>query len=367
MLGRSELLMQIDFQIHLQLIGAKHPEIDGGLFRILEAVQRHGTLKNSAVSTGLSYRYAWGLIKKWEKEFRAPLMRLERGRGRGATLTELGEKLVWAEQYLREQLNEKKLDPLRTELNEALAVFIEPRGRPALRIFASHGMAITYLHELLQTDNQLDLDFQIHGSLDSLRSLNSGHCQIAGFHLPLQLVGKTVVPQYRQWLVPSRHLLWKVALRKQGLLVKQGNPKVITSLHDLTKRSVRFINRQRNSGTRTILDQLLLNADINPKNINGYKNEEFTHVAIAAMIASGAADAGFGIAAAAEQFHLDFIPILQEAYILALDKGLDPKLQSTIKKQLQSSKFRGHINKLAGYDARDSGQEVAFQELLGDG
>lgn len=356
--------MQIDFQLHLQLTGARHPEIDGGLFLILEAVQRHGTLKNSAISTGLSYRHAWGLIKKWEKEFRAPLLIMERGRGRGATLTELGEKLVWAEQYLREQLT-VKLEPLRTELNEALADFIEPRGRPTVRIFASHGMAITYLHELLQTDNRLELDFQIHGSLDSLRSLNSGHCQIAGFHLPLQLVGKTVAPQYRQWLAPSRHLLWQVALRQQGLLVKPGNPKGITTLQDLTKRSVRFINRQRNSGTRTILDQLLLNADINPKNINGYNNEEFTHVAIAAMIASGAADAGFGIAAAAEQFRLDFVPFLQEAYLLALDKRLDPKLQTAIKKQLQSPKFRGHINKLAGYDASDSGQEVAFLELLG--
>ncbi|MBF8269116.1 MAG: hypothetical protein HW386_825 [Gammaproteobacteria bacterium] len=357
--------MQIDFKLHMQLHGAKQPEIDPGLFRILAAVQKQGTLKNSAISAGLSYRHAWGLIKKWEQEFRAPLLILERGRGRGAKLTELGEKLMWAEQYLHEQL-QSKLDLLRAELNDSLAIFIRPGDRPKTRIFASHGMAITYLFELLQDDNRFDIDFQIHGSLDSLRNLNSGHCQIAGFHLPLQLVGEIIAPQYRHWITPNRHLLLKVAVRQQGLLVKKGNPKGITTLPDLTKRSVRFINRQRNSGTRTILDQLLLKEGVNAKNINGYANEEFTHVAVAAIIASGAADAGFGIAAAAEQFNLDFIPYLQEAYVLALDMGLNPMLQAAIRKQLQSAKFRDHINTLAGYNASEAGQEISFQELLGE-
>ena len=356
--------MQIDFKIHMQLQGARQPEIDPGLFRILAAVRQQGTLKNSAISAGLSYRHAWGLIKKWEQEFRAPLLVLERGRGRGAKLTELGEKLVWAEQYLHEQLH-AKFDLLRAELNDSLAIFIRPGGRPTIRVFASHGMAITYLFELLRDDNRFDIDFQIHGSLDSLRNLNSGHCQIAGFHLPLQLVGEIIAPQYRHWIIPSRHLLLKVAVRQQGLLVKKGNPKSITALQDLTRRSVRFINRQRNSGTRTILDQLLIKEGINAKNINGYANEEFTHVAVAAMIASGAADTGFGIAAAAEQFNLDFIPYLQEAYVLALDMGLNPILQSAIRKHLQSVKFREHINTLAGYNASESGQEISFQELLG--
>ena len=356
--------MQIDFSIHMLLKGAKLPEIDPNLFRILKGVRQEGTLRNSALNTGLSYRHAWGLIKKWELEFRAQLLILERGRGRGAKLTELGEKLLWAEQYLHDQLT-VKLEPLRAELNEALSVFIEPRSRSRIRIFASHGMAITYLFELLRDDSRFDIDFQIHGSLDSLRSLNSGHCQIAGFHLPQQLVGEIIARQYRQWLVPSRHLLLKVAVRQQGLLVKKGNPKGITVLQDLTKRSVRFINRQRNSGTRIILDQLLIKEKISAKNIKGYNNEEFTHVAVAAMIASGAADTGFGIAAAAEQFNLDFIPYLQEAYVLALEIGLNQNLQSKIRKHLQSAKFREHINQLAGYNASESGQEISFQELLG--
>ena len=358
------MTMEIDFKVHMQLHGARQPDIDPQLFRILEAVQHQGTLRNSAISVGISYRHAWGLIKKWEQEFRSPLMILERGRGHGARLTELGEKLVWAEQYLHEQM-QINLDPLKVELNNTLALYIHPGVRPGIRVFASHGMAITYLFELLREDDRFDIELQIHGSLDSLRNLNSGHCQAAGFHLPLQLVGETVAPQYRHWIIPSRHRLLKVAARQQGLLVKKGNPKGIVTLQDLTRRSVRFINRQRNSGTRTILDQLLLKENINAKNISGYTNEEFTHVAVAAMIASGAADTGFGIAAAAEQFNLDFIPYLQEAYVLALNTGLSPGLQSAIRKHLQSAKFRDHINNLAGYDASESGQEISFEELLG--
>ena len=117
---------------------------------------------------------------------------------------------------------------------------------------------------------------------------------------------------------------------------------------------------------KVVIPSLAIDLEVKPaKNINGYANEEFTHVAVAAMIASGAADTGFGIAAAAEQFNLDFIPYLQEAYVLALDMGLNPILQSAIRKHLQSVKFREHINTLAGYNASESGQEISFQELLG--
>jgi molybdate transport repressor ModE-like protein len=354
--------MLMDITIQMQIHGASRVNIDPDLFRILHEIRLQGTLRSSALTTGISYRHAWGKIKSWEREFKAPLVKLERGRGRGAQLTELGERLLWAEQYLREQLH-PKLEPLRQELNASMAAYIRPGGSK-IRIFASHGMAVTHLVKLLREDNRFDLDFQIHGSLESLRNLNGGHCQIAGFHLPLQRVGKIIAPQYQQWIIPSRHVLLTVALREQGLMIKKGNPKGITTLHDLTKRSVRFINRQRYSGTRAILDQLLIEEGINTKNINGYALEEFTHVAVAAMIASGAADAGFGIAAAAEQFNLDFIPHLQEAYVLALDKDLNQGLQSEIRKLLQSGAYREYINTLAGYNASESGREISFQHLL---
>lgn len=341
-------------------------EINAGLFKLLRVLQNDVSLKNAAMSAGMSYRHAWGLLKKWENEFNSPLVKMERGRGRGARLTGFGEKLLWAEQHLHERCD-PALDSIADELNESLAEYIQPGDRSIVRIFASHGMGIMYLNELLNEDDRFTVDFQIHGSLESLQNLNSGHCQVAGFHLPLQLIDRIVSPQYQQWLVPSRHLLLQVAIREQGLLVKKGNPKNIRSLKDLTKRSVRFINRQKNSGTRTIFDQLLKLEKINPKNINGYTHEEFTHVAVAAMIASGATDTGFGIQAVARQFKLDFIPYLQEAYVLAIEKSLNPVIRDEIHKKLKSGTFRKRVNKLAGYNADASGRELSFQQLFGNG
>ena len=340
-------------------------EINEGLFKLLRVLQKDVSLKNAAMSAGMSYRHAWGLLKKWETEFNSPLVKMERGRGRGARLTGFGEKLLWAEQLLHERCD-PTLDSISSELNESLSEYIQPGDRSRVRIFASHGMGIMYLNELLNQDDRFAVDFQIHGSLESLQNLNSGHCQVAGFHLPLQLIDRIVAPQYQQWLVPSRHLLLQVAEREQGLLVKKGNPKNILSLKDLTKRSVRFINRQKNSGTRTIFDQLLKLENINPKSINGYSNEEFTHVAVAAMIASGATDAGFGIQAVARQFKLDFIPYLQEAYVLAIEKSLNPAIKNEIRKKLKSGEFRKKVNKLAGYNADTSGRELSFQQLFGN-
>ena len=347
------------------LFGKDAPqEINDGLFKLLRTLQNDVSLKNAAVSAGMSYRHAWGLLKKWEAEFNSPLVKMQRGRGKGARLTGFGEKLLWAEQVLHDRCD-PALESISSELNNSLAEYIQPGDRSGVRIYASHGMGIMYLNELLRDDERFTVDFQIHGSLESLQNLNSGHCQVAGFHLPLQLVDRILAPQYQQWLVPTRHLLLQVAIRDQGILVKKGNPKNISSLKDLTKRSVRFINRQRNSGTRTIFDQLLKQEEISPKTISGYSNEEFTHVAVAAMIASGAADAGFGIQAAARQFKLDFIPFLQEAYVLAIEKNLNPVIKNEIRKKLKSDEFRNKINKLAGYNASTSGRELSFQQLFG--
>jgi putative molybdopterin biosynthesis protein len=357
--------MHISLKLNLVLNGSRTSDIDPVLFRLLNAIQRGGSLKHGAAASGISYRHAWGLIKKWEQEFHLPIVKFERGRGKGAKLTLFGEKLIWAGRYSGEEMG-SRLDTVTEELNNSLAEYIHPGKHSRILMHASHGMAVMHLYELIKEDPRFNIEFHVHGSIDSLQNLYNGHCQIAGFHLPLQLVAEILAPRYIQWISPAQHLLLKLAVRQQGIIVKHGNPKNIMSLKDLTRRSIRFINRQRNSGTRTILDQLLVRDGIDSKKINGYSNEEFTHVAVGAMVASGFADAGFGIKAAAEQFKLDFIPYLQEAYILALDKSLPSPLIKTIKNQLQSRKFRQKVNNLAGYDARNSGTELAIQQLLQD-
>jgi putative molybdopterin biosynthesis protein len=351
--------MHLSPRINWSLIGLRSQDIDPGLFLLLKAIQEQGSLQKSSLSLEMSYRHAWGLIKKWESELNSPLVIFRRGRGQGARLTELGEKLLWADEYLETQIR-PNLDSINETLNESLADYLQKGQRKKINMFASHGLAIKHLFKLLELEPTLEIELQTLGSLDSLQNLHNGHCQIAGFHLPMELIHDEVLPLFKRWLSPEQKLL-TVSTREQGLIVRRGNPKKIRLLKDLTRRSTRFINRQPNSGTRIIVDKLLKAEKIKSKQINGYKNEEFTHAAVAAMIASGAADTGFGIKAIAQQFNLDFVPFLRETYLLAIDEKLDSRTVKKIVSLLKSAEFRGPVNKLAGYDARQSGKPFTLQ------
>lgn len=343
--------------------GEGHPavEIEEQMFVLLQAIRATGSLAEAARVSRISYRHAWGLLGRLATHFGRSLARLERGRG--ATLTALGEMLLEEKRHMDDEAR-AHLERWAAGINGTISGLVTAINKPVLRIHASHGLAIGQLIELLRKDKRFTTEFQTHGSLDNLKSLNDNRCQVAGFHIPLQLVHRSLVPRYRYWLSPKRHLLMLVATREQGLMVRRGNPRKIQRLADLTKRSVRFINRQRNSGTRTILDQLLLQDQVPVSRINGYSNEEFTHLAVAAMVASGAADAGFGIRAVTAQFDLDFIPFLHEAYILAIDNTLEPFILKTLEGFLRSQSLRRKINRLPGYHAGNAGKYYTFNQLF---
>ena len=347
--------MQLKPRVNWSLCGSKTGDLEPALLQLLKAIQQQGSLQKAARALNLSYRYAWGLVKKWEKEFASPLVHFKRGRGAGTHLTELGEKLVWADEHVEEQLR-PGLSQLEETLNAYLADYFQQGQGRKLKIYASHGLAIRQFFSLLERESSLDIETQTMGSLDSLQNLHNGYCQVAGFHMPLDRIQPQVQPLFQRWISEERQLLLRVSTREQGLMVKQGNPKKIQSLQDLCKRSIRFINRQANSGTRIIIDELLKAENIKATQINGYKNEEFTHAAVAAMIASGTVDAGFGIRAVAEQFQLGFVPFLREVYLLAIDRKLDESTQKKIISVLKSAAFRKPVSQLAGYDASQSGK-----------
>ena len=341
--------------------------IEEALFRLLQAMRDKGSLKRWAEESRLSYRHAWGLLKKWEAEFDSPLVTLQRGRNHGASLTALGEKLLQA----HNELSDKFLSDYQAigeEISLSLLEEIKSKEQHKLKISASHGMAITYLNELLQDSTSLKTELEVHGSLESLRLLNQSNYDVAGFHYPLNdslnNFNDTLAPLYRQYLNPEKYEMILVATREQGIITDTKNSAKIKSLSDLNKRSVRFINRQLDSGTRTILDQLLVSSNINGKKINGYHNEEFTHVAVAAMIASGAANAGFGIKAAASQFRLNFIPVIKEAYFLAIDKRISTHTKSLIRSLLNSTEFKTTVNTYPGYDATNASKELNLENIL---
>lgn len=352
--------MQLEPRINWALKGTLNQDIEPGLFKLLRTIREQGSLQKSSRILDMSYRHAWGLIKKWENELNMPLVHFRRGRGHGTRLSELGEKLLWADDYLETRIR-PDLDSINASLNESLAEYFRQGQIRKINMCASHGLAIQHLSGLIDNMPGIKINSQTLGSLDALKNLHNGSCQIAGFHMPIELVFDKTLPLYKRWL-GSEKILLKVSTREQGLIVKLNNPKKIASLRDLTRRSIRFINRQPNSGTRIIIDYLIKAAAIKPSKIKGYKSEEFTHAAIAAMISSGAADAGFGIKAVAEQFNLDFIPVLKEQYLLAIDENLDKEIVRSIIELLKSPEFRKPVNRLAGYNAKHSGEEFRLTD-----
>jgi putative molybdopterin biosynthesis protein len=147
--------------------------------------------------------------------------------------------------------------------------------------------------------------------------------------------------------------------RAQGLMVKRGNPKGIKGLQGLTNPQIQFVNRQRGAGTRVLLDYHLSLMTISPERIVGYSQEEYTHLGVAAAIASGRADCGLGIAAAAQALDLEFIPLFQERYDLVIPKQFaEDELLAPLFDLLAEQRFRDAVSQLPGYDVSVMGTIV---------
>ena len=148
----------------------------------------------------------------------------------------------------------------------------------------------------------------------------------------------------------------KFALRQQGLMVMRGNPKGVSGIDALIRPDITFVNRQRGSGTRMLLDYHLLNLGITADKIGGYEKEVGTHMAVAASVAAGASDTGLGVMAAANALGLDFIPVAEEQYDLIFNFAADDYRQGLIIDVLHSADFRKEVESLGGYDLCKAGQ-----------
>ncbi|MDX9865226.1 MAG: molybdopterin biosynthesis protein [Anaerolineaceae bacterium] len=195
------------------------------------------------------------------------------------------------------------------------------------------------------------------GSLGGLIALRRGETHIAGTHLLDPETGEYNLSYLRTYLpdTPVRLVTW--AYRKQGLMVAKGNPLEVTGLTDLTRDRVRYINRQRGAGTRVLFDFHLDKLNISPEAIHGYQQEEFTHLAVAAAIASGRADTGMGVAAAAQALDLDFVPLFDERYDLAIPlEYANDDLLAPVFDLMQDVGFRETVAAQPGYDVSDMGK-----------
>jgi molybdate transport repressor ModE-like protein len=328
---------------------------------LLNGIRVTGKITHAASRAGLSYRHAWNLIEEWSGYFGAPLV--ERRQGSGTTLTPFGDKLVWAGQRLQARLGpqlQNLAQELETEINQLL-----PPGPTVIRVHASHGFAVSKLRELLLREKGLGVDLRYVNNQSSLVSLAHDGCNLAGMHVPQGLLRKKAIGAIKDWLVPSDHRVISFVTRDMGLMVRPGNPFGIVSLPHLFNPSIRFVNRDPDSGTRLLFDQLLAQENLEGSSIDGYERVEYTHAAVAAYVASGMADVTFGVEAAARQFHLDFVRLVTEDYFFICRKSfLETAVMERVLEIMRGEEFQSAIGRLPGYHLMDAGSVKTLSQFF---
>lgn len=353
--------MSVNLDIRWRLGTRKAVEFEPEFFALLQEIDASGSLYAAAKTLGVSYRHAWGLVREWSRRIGQPLAELQRGRG--TKLTALGEKLLWEQRRINARLG-PELESLASELNSDIAAMMQAPQRERLRIYASHGLALGVLRDLVNAGTVVQMDLQFRGSLESLRLFHSGKCDIAGFHIPYGDLGLRLAQRYRNLIEGDQYILLRLVDREQGIITAVGNPGKIRTVADLANGKTRFINREPAAGTRLIFDALMDVAGIAPSSVRGYENEEFTHTAVAAIVASGAADAGFGIKPAAFQLGLEFIPVVRERYLFLIRREqLSSPPISAIIKMVRSAEFKNKVSAIPGYDPSDAGSTLTPEEL----
>ena len=328
----------------------------------LNEIRATGKITRAAERADVSYRHAWNLIGKWSEFFGTPLV--ERQQGRGTILTTFGERLVWAGQRLQARLG-PQLQNLAQELESEINALLPEPGE-VVRIHASHGFAVSALRDLLAREENLRVDFRYVGNINSPASLAHRGCDLAGMHLPQGELRARSMAGWRDALSPVEHRVISFVKREMGLMVRKGNPRGIYSMKQLMDPEVRFVNRDPESGTRMLFDELLAQQGLDAGRIQGYQQVEFTHAAVAAYVASGMADASFGVEAAARQFDLDFVPVVTEDYVFVChQESLENPSVQRILEVIRGPAFGAKIAALPGYSVTEPGSVKSIVEVFG--
>jgi putative molybdopterin biosynthesis protein len=226
-----------------------------------------------------------------------------------------------------------------------------------LVVAGSHDITLDVMANLLKKhDPEMTLASTNVGSLGGLLALRKGNAHLAGSHLLDTETGDYNTSYIRRYLPGMEVKLVNLVYREQGLIIAPGNPKGIKGLADITRADLSFVNRQAGSGTRILLDWQLKKLGLDPRSITGYEREEYSHMAVAADVLSGTADAGMGIYAAARALVLDFLPVITERYDLVIPAvHFDGFLVQTLLHIISSEEFKNQVMALGGYDVRETG------------
>ncbi|MBX2867944.1 MAG: helix-turn-helix transcriptional regulator [Acidiferrobacterales bacterium] len=323
------------------------------LFNLLQGVRDHGNLTVAAKQSGVSYRKAWNLLRYWSNRLDMPLT--DAIKGRGATLTELGSRLLWARGYM-DSKGLSNMDEALNVIQAELSSVLGDNRVGRLTVCASHCLSLDILENLYQGAISKQISLQLQGSQQSLASLFSGECSLAGFHIAQGELGEGYLSTYER---TGDFSLLQIVLsheRQQGLIVAPGNPHRLETIVDLKKGGLRLVNRQEGSGTRLLLDLLLKKTGIRSRDIRGFDDIEQTHTAVCAKIANQRADVALGSQASAAQFGLSFIPLVRENYYFGYRKQ-DAKTEEIrqFRHLLQSAAWKQAIKQIPGMDAKMAG------------
>ncbi len=197
------------------------------------------------------------------------------------------------------------------------------------------------------------------GSTGGLIALEQGLAHVAGIHLFDPESGRYNLPVLPKFLSGKALAVFHLFKRHQGLMVKRGNPLKITGIEDLARPEVRFVNRQKGSGTRLLLDHELTRSGVSPEAIRGYYREVETHLAVAMEILRGRVDCGVGVASIATSLGLGFIPLREEAYdLVILKEALELPQVRALLKVIRSGGFREALKGVGGYGLEGSGEKI---------
>jgi len=353
----------VHLEYSFQPDGQRGGDVHNPLFELLKTLREAGSIQHVAQTLGASYRHVWGRFKHWEEVLGEPLVTW--AQGQPARLTPFAERLLWAETQARARLT-PHIEALRAELERVLAEALDGEQQ-VLSVWASHDLAFPLLRERAAAHG-LHVDLRFAGSMDALRALAEGRCVVAGFHVPpLQDSRQVFARQLKPLLKPGRHKLIAGWRRTQGLLVAPGNPLGLRTLADLAAPGVRFVNRQEGSGTRLLTEHLLERQGLAPSRLEGFDtNVEDSHVAVAAAVAGGHADAGVGIVAAAQSYRLDAVSLIDEDYFLVcLQDALEHPAVQALRRVLASDDWVRALSGLPGYAAAPQrGQVLSLTRAL---
>lgn len=353
---------QVQVQAQWSIAAASNLDLNV-LMQLLAAVDKVGNLSAAAKLAQLSYRHAWGVIRNAEQVLAVPL--IDTSRRQGSKLTD------FARQFLHKyRLADQKTQAFLNEQQHILSASLQnlyKKQQMMLRLYASHGFAVEGLMRQKPSHQDLYIELNYRTGMEALAALQKGECDVAGFEIPMGHYQAPTLAIYQQLLMQPELALVFLAQRNVGLFVQAGNPLGIHSMADLMRPEVRVVNRQRGSGSRYLMELMIAEKNLDADLILNYGATEFTHMAVAAHVASGMADVGFGIETAAQRCGIDFISLAKQRYFFAFHRDMvNSAIIQQFLQRLGSAEYHHYMQQLAGYEAEGIGTIFTLAEAFGD-